>query len=220
MARIHPISSIPVHEETHVAVALHATIIAGHIGVVYRQQQATRIVHLLFHLRLRDETLGASGFRTWVDPALPLSRAKWVAAFCRRVAKVNRHRGIPYAFSHPNRCFNVERGTYLFGPQRHGLTCSTFVLAVFSAMGVHLIDYDADWPVRPDDEVAQAELVDLLKNKGADPEHVDAVSKEIGSVRYSPEDVGGAASVYPPPATFERAQEAAKAVREAIAGAT
>jgi len=219
MARIHPISSIPVHEETHVAVALHATDLAGHIGVVYRQHQATRILHLAFHLKLSDQDLHASDFRVWVDPALPPSRGKWVAAFCRRVAKVNRHRGIPYAFSHPNRCFNVALGTYLFGPQRHGLTCSTFVLAVFSAMRVHLIDYNEDWPERPGDKVAQAELVDLLKKTGADPEHVDTVSKQIGSVRYSPEDVGGAASVYPPPATFERAQEAAEAVRAALTSA-
>jgi len=219
MARIHPISSVPVHEETHVAVALHATDLAGHVGVVYRQQRATRIVHLLFHLRLRDEDLRETGFRIWVDPALPSSRGKSIAAFCRRVAKVNRRRGIPYAFSHPNRCFSVALGTYLFGPQRHGLTCSTFVLAIFSAMGVHLIDYDADWPVRPEDEVAQAQLVELLRETGANPEHVDTVSRQIGSVRYSPEDVGGAASVYPPPATLERAQEGAAGVRAALTSA-
>jgi len=86
-------------------------------------------------------------------------------------------------------------------------------------MRVHLIDYNEDWPERPGDKVAQAELVDLLKKTGADPEHVDTVSKQIGSVRYSPEDVGGAASVYPPPATFERAQEAAEAVRAALTSA-
>ncbi len=220
MARIHILRSVPVRGETYAAVALHSTDVAGHIGVVYRHHEATRILHLAFHLILRDQDLHASGFRVWIDPALPRGRALSVAAFCRQVGKVNFSRGIPYAFSHPNRCFNVERGTYLFGPQRHGLTCSTFVLAVFSALGVHLIDYDADWPVRREDAVAQAELVELLKKTGADPEHVDTVSRQIGSVRYSPADVGGAASVYPPPATFERAQEAAKAVREAIAGAT
>ncbi len=219
MGRIHLISSTPVGRETHVAVALHATGLAGHIGVIYCRQQATRIVHLLFHLRLRDEDLRETKFRVWVDPAVPSSRGKSVAAFCRRVAKVNRHRGIPYAFSHPNRCFSVALGTYLFGPQRHGLTCSTFVLAIFSAMGIHLIDYDAPWPVRPEDEVAQAGLVELLRKKGAGLEHVATVSRQIGSVRYSPEDVGGAASVYPPPATFERAQEGAAEVKVALASA-
>lgn len=220
MARINSLSHFPIHQDTHVAVALHATELAGHIGVVYRQQQMTRIMHLAFHMKLKDQNLHASVFRVWIDPALPTSRSKSVAAFCRRVAKVNRRRGIPYAFSHPNHCFDVERGKYLFGPQRHGLTCSTFVLAVFSAMRVDLIDYDADWPVRPEDEDAQAKLVELLKKTGADPQHVNTVSKQIGSVRYSPEDVGGAASVYPPAATFERAQGAAEAVRAAIAAAT
>ena len=220
MARIHPISSSPIHEETLVAVALHATDLTGHIGVVYRYHQATRILHLAFHQKLSDQDLRASGFRVWVDPALPPSRGRWVAAFCRRVWKTHRYRGIPYAFSHPNHCFDFARGAYLFGPRRHGLTCSTFVLAVFSHMRVHFIDYKANWPVRPEDELDQAKLVEILKKTGADPEHVETVSKEIGSVRYSPEDVGGAASVYPPPATFERAQEAARAVRTVIADTT
>lgn len=220
MARIHTIRSVPVHAETYVAVALHATERSGHIGVVYRHHEATRILHHAFHQKMREQELYASDFRVWVDPELPPSRGRWIAAFCRRVWKTNRHRGIPYAFNNPDRCFDVERGTYLSGPQRHGLTCSTFVLAVFSAMRVHFIDYDADWPVRREDPVAQAELVELLKKTGADPTHVDTVSQQIGSVRYSPGDVAGAASVFPPPATFARAQEAAEAVAEVIAAAT
>jgi hypothetical protein len=100
----------------------------------------------------------------------------------------------------------------LFGSTRHGLTCATFVLAVFHQAGLPLVRYDS-WPVnRPGDAEWQESIVNLLERTGAAPEHIAKVKTEIGAVRYRPEEVAGAATSVSIPAEFPSASERAQEI--------
>jgi len=191
-------------EVRHVAVALKAIDTAQrHIGVLHGGRAAGDLfmLHLAWHLELRNDEPKPE--YVWVDPPIPSARARQVAAFCRKVWRQNGRR-VPYAFSVPNDCFNSVTGQFLFGPSRHGLTCATFVLAVFQATGFKMID-ERTWRTRPDDGEWQQRIVGMLRSKGADPTHVAAVENEIGAARFRPEDVGGAAAHKPWPVLFEEA---------------
>jgi len=60
--------------------------------------------------------------------------------------------------------------------------------------------------------VWQRWIVEMLRKRGADPQRVEAVQKEIGCVRYRPEEVAGAAAIYPPAVRFNGAREVAQQI--------
>jgi hypothetical protein len=127
----------------------------------------------------------------------------------------NQRGGIPYAFSSPDQSFDPATGDYLLGPSRFGLTCASFVLAVFQAAGLSLADY-ATWPAdRPGDRQWQEKIVQLLEGR-ADQDHVEHVRREVGAVRYRPEEVAAAMALAPPPATFQQAEELGRQIIERI----
>ena len=157
------------------------------------------MLHLAWHCDLRDDSPKLD--YVWIDPPIPPARLRQVAAFCRKLWRQNGKR-VPYAFSLPNDCFDVTTGAFLFGPTRHGLTCATFVLAVFQATGLPMVD-QTTWQNRLDDDEWQRKIIELLRRKGADPAHVETVGRGVGGIRFRPEDVGGAAAHDPWPASFE-----------------
>jgi hypothetical protein len=165
-------------------------------------------LHLAWHFDLRHEP--PSDRYLWVDPVIPEPRLVQVAAVCRLVRRENGKGRIPYGFSPPSDCLDAETGDYLFGPTRVGLTCATFVLAVFHRAGLLLVLYSS-WPVnRPGDADWQRFIVEELRNNTptATPEHVRAVESDIGiTVRYRPEEVAGACTVAPIPVSFQKAEE-------------
>ena len=170
---------------------------------------AIRLLHLAWHFDLRDSEPKPAYL--WIDPLIPEPRARQVAALCRRVLRSNT-RGIPYAFSAPNDCFDSNTAQYLLGPTRFGLTCASFVLAIFDAAGLPLVRYES-WPIRPNEDAAwQRQVLEQLRAAGACVEHVQAVKSEIGSVRYRPEEVAGAAGSDAIPASYESARSLADAI--------
>ena len=176
-----------------------------HTGMLYRDPESNQILflHLAWHRDLHNEAPAKSFL--WVTPAIHPRRARQVAAICRKIWKSN-GRHIPYAFSPPNDCFDETTWEYLFGPTRLGLTCATFVLAVFHEARLALVDYSS-WPAnRPGDAEWQQQIVSLLRGRASE-DHVRAVEQEVGGHRYRPEEVAGAATVKPLPAEFEVAVE-------------
>jgi hypothetical protein len=98
---------------------------------------------------------------------------------------------------------------FVIGPNKHGLTCATFVLGVFHSVGLPLIQYDT-WPQRREgDEEWQRYIIEALKQTNASPEHIQLVESEIGAVRYRPEDVAGAGAAEGIPTAFDTANELA-----------
>jgi hypothetical protein len=118
---------------------------------------------------------------------------------------------VPYAFSPPNTCFDEATGRYLLGPTRMGLTCATFVLAIFDAARLPLVDYSS-WPThRPGDAEWQQKVISMLRGRVSHA-HISAMERDVGGARYRPEEIAGAATVSPLPSAFSIAEARANAI--------
>lgn len=174
-----------------------------HVGIGYRTDDAHRLQHLAWHLKLTDVPLCHDPSYIGIGVNVPEMRQEEVSLLCERVFATN-GRSIPYSFDAPNGCFDPNTGAALFGPTKLGLTCATFVLAVLEAAGIALIDY-ANWPAnREGDDEWRAFVIGALAQEAANVEHVKAVRSATPGTRYRPEDVAAAAACFPPPATFDQ----------------
>lgn len=206
MDRVRSIADRPLDHTNHIAVLIgQPKAPQSHIGIVHTSKESgMALLHLAWHCQLRnDSTIPPDlKMKVWVAPPVPKERLRSMAAFCRRLWKKSEAGEVPYAFSHPSGAFDSNTGALLLGPTRFGLTCASFVLAVFEATGLKLVDYTS-WPVdRPGDREWQESMVALLATKQAPEEHVDHVRSEIGAARYRPEEVAAAAAIAPPSTTF------------------
>jgi hypothetical protein len=177
-----------------------------HVGICHRSENPPQIS--LLHLEDdRALTNGAPlpGY-LWIDPNIHPRRLSQVAAICRNVWKTNQRGGIPFGFGPPTDCFDEETHSYLFGPTHLGLTCATFVLAVFHRAGLQLVNY-ASWPTeRLEDAAWQQEIIKYLERTILDKERILQLKEVVGkAVRYRPEEVAGAATVSPRPVAYEDA---------------
>lgn len=217
MDRVHRSPAKPISGMGHVGVRIKACgAHQRHIGLLHRHEQAgeIRFLHLAWHGDLRDEPAPFDDC-IWVEPDLHPVRARQLAARCRQIARAN-GRYVPYGFSPPTARFDEMTGRFLFGPTSTGLTCASFVLAVFDYARVPLVSY-ASWEPRPDDALWQQGVVELLRQHGAPEGHVAAVTAELGAVRYRPEEVAGAAALWPPSVSFGAACAAAEGVLRLLA---
>jgi hypothetical protein len=220
MSPIQSAADKPHHQVQFAAIAIRTISAAQrHTGILHKESgdPGVLLLHQAWHCDLRNES--PSDAYRWVQPSLPAPRLRQVAALCRKVWRSNGSATIPFAFSPPNDCIDAETGQFLLGPTRLGLTCATFVLAVFQAAGVLLVKYD-DWPAgRPGDaEWQQAVVDDLRASRRASVEHIEAMQGELGkgAVRYRPEEVAGAATLSKLPASFEQAVNAAAHVLQSL----
>jgi hypothetical protein len=216
--RIYTPTERPFETVRHVGVAVK-TIAEGqsHIGLVHKDQSSNQIMllDLAWHHRLRNDAPDAS--YVWIDPALPAPRARQIAALCRKIWRSNPE-GIPYAFSGPSDCFSAETGAFLLGPTRRGLTCASFVLAVFHAAGFPLAQYETWPPASELDRAWQRHVLEMLRESGASLEHIQAVEGNVGAVRYRPEEVGGAAASDSLPAEYKDAARLGQRILEKLRG--
>jgi hypothetical protein len=157
-------------------------------------------LHLEFHCEL---TVAAPpGDYLWVLPNLPRRRLAQVAAICDAIASANVPDQIPYSFGPPNDCFDEQSCRFLLGPTKTGLTCASFVLAVFHRAGIPLVRPES-WPPPTQEDIAwQKKAVKWLKRKqeinpsAVSDEHIRCVESEVGNaVRYRPEHVAAAAAM-------------------------
>jgi len=152
----------PIEDIEFAAIAISAVSpTQRHIGLLHRDSSSVLLLHLAWHHDLRNHSPGPNYI--WISPRVPSRRLRHVAAKCRQVWRANPD-GIPYAFSPPNDCFDANTGAYLLGPTGHGLTCASFVLAVFESVGLRLVDQET-WPANRagDEEWKQWVLLQLTQ---------------------------------------------------------
>lgn len=205
--RVYSSQQRPFADIRHVAIAI-AVVQNGHqhVGVLHKEDalNEVKLGHLAWHNQLRVSQ--PKDNYLWIDPPIPAPRARQVAARCRQILRANEKGGIPYAFSPPSDCFDEQTAAFLIGPSRIGLTCATFVLAVFDAAGIRLADY-SDWPKqRPGDVEWQQFVIEQLELSGATAEHLGVVRNEVGAVRYRPEDTAACAAAEQLPCPFSVAE--------------
>jgi hypothetical protein len=218
MERLYTQENRPLSDIAHAAIAVRSVDSKQrHIGVLHREDGSSEVMllHLAWHHDLRDQLPGPNYL--WIDTPISGQRLRQVAAICRKVWRSNQ-RAVPYAFSAPNDCFDHVTGRFLLGPTRYGLTCVSFVLAVFEAAGLRLIQYEA-WRARVEDREWQEMIVQHLEtgNPPASADHIAAVRTEIGSARYRPEEVAGAATMSQIPVDFQTACQLGEQVLRQLA---
>ena len=180
-----------------------------HVGIAFIKDDESN--YALAHLPWHHRPLGGSVRDTyfWVETAFHPARTLQVAARCREILAMSPG-GLPFAFSPPNDCFDRETGESLLGPSGSGLTCATFVLAVFHSIGLTMVRWET-WPYRAKDVLWQQQVVKALKSRKAagDPiadEHILAVEKQVDAVRCRPEEVAGSSTAQNFPISFADAE--------------
>jgi len=190
-----------------------------HVGFLYRIEDSdTYVLHLWGHRKLVHEPprQGQLCILCEIEPV----RLPSIAAFARRLYRKNKNQGIPYAFSSPEQDWFSAEGGLLLGPERLGLTCANFVLALYRAAGLPLVQLDT-WPARADDVAWQQSVLDewapaIEGAREKTREHFAQVQSEIGTVRCRPTEIGGAAIASQFPCPFGVAVELATAVELAL----
>lgn len=166
-----------------------------HLGLFYRDP--IRKTSFLLHLTtgtLRDDPSGAGHRYLWGIPSLPVHRQTDLVVKAILVKVRNMQGRIPYGFSLPDGFFDRNTGEMLLGPGKVGLTCATFILALFHMIGKQLIDYDT-YTERPGDKQEQDFLIDNLRKNGFDAQYISEVEKQANGVRFRPEEVMAAALI-------------------------
>jgi len=189
-----------------------------HAGILHAAENALpEILNLAFHCLLRNDP--PEGQYLWVQPSFDESRLRQLSAFCRRVWRKNSAKGLPYGFGLPNAVFDPATGEYLIRESQYGLTCASFVFAVFHAVGLQLADY-ATWPAgRAEDKAWQMHIISMLEQHANDPPHVARVKNDIGAVRFHPQEVAASAAcaVIDEPAAFTDLTTVAETIRLQLA---
>jgi len=176
-----------------------------HVGLIYRTDtsRGTFVLHLRGHnLLLHDPPEKG---QICVLPSIEPVRIPALAAFARNIYRKNKHRGIPYSFSSPEHEWFAPDGQLILGEDRLGLTCSNFVLAIYRAAGLPLVQLHT-WPSRQEDKEWQNSVIGgwkaKVKNDKKKREHLARMRKEIGAIRCRPIELAGAALSDEIPSTF------------------
>lgn len=193
------------------AVLLHLWPDGGtHAGVWYRKNKSEEILHLG-----RPDQLcfgGWPGELYWASPEVHRTKLFSVGVVCRRIhARFKKDNKMPYGIAFCGSSFDKD-GTLRLGAGARGLTCATFVLAVFNAVGETLID-ESSWPLRTDEDLQFLARIDGVFA----PENVATLRAEVesGAKRIRPEEVFAACAVSPA-AKYEDIKPRAVAAIEAL----
>lgn len=196
---------VPVHDATQpfrtedrAAVVLCRTEHGNlHLGVFHRLAGGNVGV---LHLGWEDYvSMEWSWQRLWASPAVPPERLRSVSGLCRLIWEEYRAtKKFPYGLHYASQFFTHDGALQRDATTESGLTCATFVLAVFRSVGIELIDLSS-WPVRENEDRAFLAVVASF----AAPALLKALEAEVdaGSKRVQPDEVIGACAD-PPPMRF------------------
>lgn len=172
-----------------------------HCGISYELNKGFNALHLEWHHRL-TYTENPDEFSHWIKPNIHKIRQKMVSTKCKRIRNYLDKIPIPYALLYCQTSFNND-GMLVLGENEHGLTCATFVLAVFNSCGIKLIDIE-NWPFRDDDNIWHEKIIKYLNSsKSVSQKHKEYVAKEKGCARFRPEEVGMSSTFEPQPGNTE-----------------
>lgn len=194
-----------------------------HCGVLHKDDNEARFLHLAWHHFLRNDLdLESYSDYIFVCPTIETDRIPAMTALCRNIYNHKSNKaplGIPYAVNYTDSKFKLS-GTLRLGEADHGLTCATFVLAVFASGGFDLLKLE-EWTSRSEDiewhEFIVRELTKGMEKGYVSPEHVDKVKGEIGCSRFRPEQVAGGSTAQDLPSSFSYANDAGQFLVEILA---
>lgn len=181
-----------------------------HAGLLYRDRGG--VVGAL-HVGWENHLYNAwDDTRICAAPPIEPERRTSAAALCRRIwRRFQRDGTFPYALRYTGSTFQPN-GALQLSPDDHGLSCATFVLAVFQSVGVALIRID-EWPIRHEQDRA---FITWLRHN-VPPHHTHVVDRihlevEAGCHRVHPHEVVGACALLTVPGGFDDTAQAAATV--------
>jgi hypothetical protein len=160
-----------------------------HIGLLHKiENQEPQILNLRNFTDLKNEP-PTDNYR-WVQVDLDEANRRLIVALCRTLAKTLPK--IPFGFTF-NRDYLSPAGEWVYGEFGDGLTCATFVLAVFRVYRIPLLRTN-EWPPASDEDRRwQAGHVRQIKDVRG-PFVAEAIARHIGAPRFRPEHVTAAAA--------------------------
>ncbi|WP_138464148.1 hypothetical protein [Stenotrophomonas maltophilia] len=162
-----------------------------HVAVFFRDGVGAALMYgdLQWHLRARCSEAVAQDRYIWVCPRLD-EFDQILLASKAKIWLENNPDAIPYSVSHPVGGVMFRDDKWVGDAPGMGLTCATFVVALFDELGIPFID-SSSWQERDGDEEWKKEILTYLSNyPGVTPEHVEAQMSSLGdTVRIRPSDV-------------------------------
>lgn len=210
-----PIEEFPEHEIISGIIIAHVCGGQLHCGIAYKSEGQANALHLAWHYDLRDQpaqSLYSHGYY-FTLPSIDIIRQRVIAAKCRRISRA-KEQEIPYGLLYEGATFDND-GILRLGGNEHGLTCATFVMAVYASCGITLCDYAA-WPARQEDGTWHDFIIDLLRQHRAPQEHLHNLGQEIGCARFRPEEVAASITFPDLPAPVDKIWEKGVLIRQRL----
>ncbi len=183
-----------------------------HAGLIYTGTEG-QVLHL--HLGWHDYLATDWDWPLfWAAPDVEPEKLAIVAGHCRRIwRQFKKTPQLPYGLAYFGSFFD-NNGRLILKEGARGLTCATFVLAVFKTAGIDLID-EASWPTRQEEAEQFLKRVVQFAEPGLYAQLHDEVKN--GAKRIRPDEVLGACAITPLPASFTDTEPAAEVVLERLA---
>lgn len=199
------------HKTNSIAVAVTSQ---EHAAIAFRDMTGDlRLLHYFVDGKIRDTNFDEKYLL--ILPNLSPDESLAFAGLCVRLVQNSHLFKSLYDFgADPNACFDVGEGRcdLITTSPGTGLTCSTFVAAMFRSIQRPLIVISS-WRYRPSDRTRYLEILQFLRdNKQA--ERAQVLANHIDRIRVGPFDVGGAALEDRLPASFRRCCRNAPVIRD------
>ena len=204
---------IPFHSVEDLGVAMRTIGDDGqlHMGLLYRPDaMPSLLLHLRTHFDLRNEEPTAE-YR-WLQVDLDELNRRAIVGLCELIATSQSK--VPYGFSYNGQYFEPT-GNFIEPGFGNGLTCATFVMAVFRTVKIEILKTE-EWTTRPEDITWQRALTAHLRKEWG-PFLADGVEKHIGDPRFRPDEVAAGATIDARPLSLEDASNMGQAIRRQLA---
>ena len=157
-----------------------------HTATLYQVDGKHMIGDVQWHLRSRREDARPSDRLYWIAPALSQDEQRMLAAKADAWLDNNAGR-IPYSVADPGGVVFAD-DVWVGDEPGRGLTCATFIVALFDELGIPFVDVAA-WQRRAGDAEWFESILSAIEGT-ASAEHVTAQRDRLGTaVRVRPSDV-------------------------------
>lgn len=179
-----------------------------HTAMIFRSTASSlRVLHIYLNGTIACEPFPHKRLPfAWVIPNISDVWLEQVAALCESIGAKSRR--VPYGLKFSQQSKFMPNGDFSPGAGTFGLTCATFVLAVFHVLGFDLVD-DSSWQYRPEDANFQTDILGhLAGDPSIPPAEVRQNIADVPCVRFRPEEVVAACRRSSHPMSFGDAKPA------------
>lgn len=177
----------------HAAVALCATRSGTHSGLLFRKQDGVYLLHLAWHCDLRCDPADQAPQLYWYTPDLTPTQLGALALIAAQIAKRRAANDVTYSTDRSGCFFEPIAGAFVSGGTGTGLTCASFVWALFQGIALNPLKLET-WQEDAEDAAFGEWVVQQLTCQLSDQHpHVIGMKGKLHSPRIRPSDIAAAA---------------------------